>query len=68
MYKINKNSLCVAMLRAGVTSYKKLAKLAGISANTVSRFINGGSTTLPTIQSIANALGIDPTDLIAEEE
>ena len=68
MYKISKNVLGVAMLRAGVTSYKNLAERAGVSVNTVSRVINGGSTKLPTLQAIAKALNVDPADIIEKEK
>ena len=68
MYKISKNVLGGAMLRAGVTSYKNLAERAGVSVNTVSRIINGGSTKLPTLQAIAKALNVDPADIIEKEK
>ena len=68
MYRISKSKLSVAMLNAGVESSKKLAELAGVSANTVSRFNNGGSTKFPTIQAIAKALGVDPVEIIETEE
>lgn len=68
MYRISKSGLGAAMLKAGVDSSKELAKLAGISVNTVSRFNNGGSVKLPTIQAIARALGVDPLEIMEQEE
>lgn len=68
MYKISKNALGIAMLRAGVTSYKNLAGRAGVSVNTVSRLINGGSATLPTLRALGGALGIDPAEIIEKGE
>lgn len=67
MYRISKNLLGIAMLRAGVTCYKNLAERAGVSVNTVSRIINGGSATLPTLRALGNALGIDPAEIIEKE-
>ena len=68
MYKIIKNALGIAMLRAGITSYKNLAGRAGVSVNTVSRLINGGSATLPTLQAFGKALNIDPANIIEKEK
>ena len=64
MYRINKKLLGVAMLNAGVKSAKELAALTGISVNTVSRLNNGGSVKLATIQALANALGVDPEEIL----
>ena len=68
MYKISKNLLGIAMLRAGVTCYKNLAERAGVSVNTVSRLINGGSATLSTLLSLGSALNIDPAEIIEKGE
>lgn len=64
MYRINKKLLGIAMLNAGVKSAKELAALTGISVNTVSRLNNGGSVKLATIQALANALGVDPEEIL----
>ena len=56
------------MLRAGVTCYKNLAERAGVSVNTVSRIINGGSAKLPTLQALAKTLNVDPADIIEKGE
>lgn len=66
MYKISKNSMSLAMLKAGIYSAKELAQRAKISPNTLSRINNGGSAKLPTIQALATALNCDPADLIEE--
>ncbi len=68
MYRINKNALVIAMLRAGITSYKNLAERAGVSVNTVSQIIYGGSASLPTLQAFGKALGVDPLEIIEKEE
>ena len=64
MYRINKKLLGVAMLNAGVKSAKELAALAGIGVNSVSRLNNGGSVKLATIKALANALGVDPEEIL----
>lgn len=66
MYEINKKSLSVAMLNAGVKSAKDLAALAGVSANTISRINNGGRATLSTAQAMATALGVSVAEILAE--
>lgn len=66
MYKISKNKMSLAMLKAGIYSAKELAKRAKISPNTLSRINNGGSAKLPTIIALAAALNCDPADLIEE--
>lgn len=68
MYKISKSLLGIAMLRAGVTSYKNLAEIAGVSVNTVSRITNGGSATLATILAISKALDIEPEEIVVMED
>lgn len=66
MYRINKNKLGAAMLRAGINSAKELAKRAGVGINTLSRINNGGRATLATIQAIAGALDCEAADLLEE--
>lgn len=66
MYKINRNKLKLAMLAAGIGSAKQLGELAGVSTNTLSRINNACSAKIPTIQALANALKVDPIDLIEE--
>ena len=62
--KINKNKLALAMLNAGISSAKGLSAKAGVSVNTISRSNNGGSVKLPTLGKVAQALGVDPEDII----
>lgn len=68
MFKISKNALQIAMFRAGITSHKDLAERAGVSVNTVSRIVNGGSTKLPTLRALCNALGVDVAEIIEKGE
>ena len=68
MYKISKNLLGIDMFRAGITSHKDLAERAGVSVNTVSRIVNGGSAKLPTLRALCNALGVDVTEIIEKGE
>ena len=55
------------MFRAGITSHKDLAERAGVSVNTVSRLVNGGSAKLPTLRALCNTLGVDVTEIIEKE-
>lgn len=66
MYRISKKLLGIAMLNAGVRSAKELAQLAGVGINTVSRLNNGGSVKLATVQALANALSIEPEEILEE--
>ena len=66
MYKISKQKLSVAMLDAGIETSKQLAALSGVSVNTISRFNNGGSVKLPTLQALATVLHVTPAELIEE--
>jgi len=54
------------MLNAGISSIKELAKVSGVSINTLSRSNNGGTVKLSTLDRIAKALGVDPADIIEE--
>lgn len=68
MYKPDKKALGAKMVQAGISSGKELAKLSGVSVNTISRLNNGGSAKLSTIKALAAALGCDPANLIMEGE
>ena len=68
MHKINRSKMKLAMLAAGIDSARQLAGLAGVSTNTLSRINNGCSAKIPTVQALANALKVDPIDLIEEAE
>ena len=64
---LNKHKLGLAMLNAGVDSIRDLAAASGVSINTISRSNNGGTVKLATLRRLADALGVDPAELIAEE-
>ena len=64
MMKISICKMSVAMVNAGVDSSKRLAEVAGVSVNTISRLRNGGSVKLPTLRRLAEALDVSPADLI----
>jgi transcriptional regulator with XRE-family HTH domain len=61
---LNKTKLHIAMLKAGITSSKELASLAGISVNTVSRLLNGGTAKITTLQRITAVLKVDVTEIL----
>ncbi len=65
--KLYKNKLGLAMLNAGVDSIRDLSAASGVSINTISRSNNGGTVKLATLRRLADALGVDPAELIAEE-
>ncbi|WP_283608353.1 helix-turn-helix domain-containing protein [Faecalispora anaeroviscerum] len=65
--RIDKLKLAYAMLKAGIDSSKKLAEVAQVSVNTISRILNGGSAKVPTVRKIAAALNVDPMELIERE-
>ena len=64
--KISISKLSIAMIKAGIGTAKKLSEVSGVSVNTISRFRNGGTVKLPTLQRIAAALDVDPSELIEE--
>ena len=66
MYKINKKALARAMLTAKRRSFKELSAMSGISVNTLSRINGGCAVKLNTIQTLAAALNIDPTEIVEE--
>ena len=63
MYRISKSKLSLAMLNVGLGSAKELAQVSGVSVNTISRSMNGGSVKLLTIGTLAKALNVNPMDL-----
>lgn len=64
--KIDSKKLGLAMVRAGC-AFKELAEAAGVSRATLS-YINCGKSCRPaTLGRIAKALGVDPTEIIAQE-
>ena len=64
--RISKSKLALAMLNAGIISIKELAKVSGVSINTISRSNNGGTVKLSTLGRIAKALNVDPAELLEE--
>lgn len=66
--RVSVPKLSVAMIHAGIGTAKQLAELSGVSVNTISRFHNGGSVKLPTLQKLAEALGVDPMEIMDVEE
>ncbi len=65
--RISVQKLSVAMLNADIGTSKQLAKVSGVSVNTISRLRNGGSITLLTLKRLANALNVEPSEIIEEE-
>lgn len=66
MFELSMKKMGAAMLAANVGSFKQLAALSGVSVNTISRLNNGGSAKLTTIQALAQALHVDPAELLEE--
>lgn len=64
MMKISISKLSVAMVNAGIDSSKRLAEVAGVSVNTISRLRNGGSAKITTLRRLAEALGVSPSDIL----
>lgn len=65
--KANKKSINLAMLRACMNS-SDVAASAGVPSVTVRKIMAGYGTTHKTLGRIARALGVDPAELIDEEE
>lgn len=61
---ISGEKLSLAMLNAGIDTSKQLAQVSGVSVNTISRALNGGSTKVPTVRRLALALNCSPTDIL----
>ena len=62
--KISKSGLSIAMLNAGVDTFKQLAEKTGLSVNTLSRLNNGAAPMVSTVRKLAVALDCDPADII----
>lgn len=64
--KINKKKLQIAMARKKMTN-ASLARATGITPQTVGNMLRGCcDTSLPTVGKVAEALGVDVTDIIAD--
>lgn len=66
MFEVSKKKIGAAMLVAQIASAKDLSVLSGVSVNTISRLSNGGRAKLATIQALAEALHVDPAELLEE--
>lgn len=66
MFEVSKKKMGTAMLIAKIGSAKDLAVLSGVSVNTISRLSNGGRAKLATIQALAEALNVNPAELLEE--
>ncbi len=49
-----------------VLTVSELARQAGVSKNTISKAENGGSVYPSTVRKLAQALGVDPSDLVGK--
>lgn len=65
--KVNNQKINLAMLRACMNSTDISVK-SGVPVVTVRKVISGHGTTCKTLGRIARALGVDPAELIDEEE
>lgn len=65
--KANRKSLEMAMARACMDS-ATLSKVAGMPRPTVNNVITGRSVRPATLGKIAKALGVDPADIMEQEE
>ena len=66
--KINKQKLQIAMARKKMTN-ASLARATGITPQTVGNMLRGCcDTSLPTVGKVAEALGVDVTDIIADQK
>ena len=67
MYEISKKRLGAGMLAAGINTARELAKVSGVSVNTISRLNNGGAVKLATLRRLAAALKVDPAELLENQ-
>lgn len=65
--KINSTKLELLTAQKGLT-LGQLAELSGITRQSISTIKLRGTCMAKTLVKLASALGIDPADLIAEEE
>ena len=57
-----------ALRRKRVLSLRELGELADVSKDTLSRIERTGTAYPSTIRKIAKALGVDPSELVPDEE
>ena len=57
-----------ALRRKRVLSLRELGEMADVSKDTLSRIERTGTAYPSTIRKIAKALGVDPSELVPDEE
>jgi transcriptional regulator with XRE-family HTH domain len=57
-----------ALRRKRVLTLRELGEMAGVSKDTISRIEREGTAYPATIRKLAKALGVDPSELVPEEE
>lgn len=57
-----------ALRRKRVLTLRELGELAGISKDTISRVEREGTAYPSTIRKLARGLGVEPSELVKEEE
>ncbi len=57
-----------ALRRRQVLTLRELGEKAGVSKDTISRIEREGTAYPATIRKLAQALGVDPSQLVPEEE
>lgn len=65
--KANKKALLLAMARACV-GRKEISEKAGMPEMTVKNVLNGRSVRPATLGKVARALGVDPLEIMEQEE
>ena len=65
--KANKKALLLAMARACV-GRKEISEKAGMPEMTVKNVLDGRSVRPATLGKVARALGVDPLEIIEQEE
>ena len=60
--------LQIAMLKKNFLTQGDLAEAAGLSRVTVSMAINHGKCSIKTLVKIADALGIDPEEILKKDD
>ena len=62
--KVSREKLSLAMLNAGIDTSKRLAEVSGVGTNTISRINGGFEAKVPTVRKLADALGVNPADIL----
>ena len=61
--RINKNKVALVMFKKGIVNQKALAELAKLNTNTLSLLMRGADSKIATICKLAEALGVDITEI-----